>query len=104
MRFYFLPHSALTVDYQSAILSIEIEEGNKMARNRLKELAKDLVFVNDSLEKESVNELDITELKAHQNQIMDEIIKGGYSADLLVQYMKEYREVPVGEYNNWINS
>lgn len=75
-----------------------------MARNRLKELAKDLVFVNDSLEKESVNELDITELKAHQNQIMDEIIKGGYSADLLLQYMKEYREVPVGGFNEWINS
>lgn len=74
-----------------------------MAKNRLKELAKDLVFVNDNLE-ESINELDITELKSQQNQIMDELIRGGYSTDLLVQYMKEYQEVPVGGFNEWINS
>lgn len=74
-----------------------------MTKNRLKELAKDLVFINDNLE-ENINELDITELKSQQNQIMDELVKGGYSTDLLVQYMKEYREVPVGGFNEWVNS
>jgi hypothetical protein len=71
--------------------------------NELKKLAKEMVWVTDELEKETLNSFEREELRAEHGKITMEVVRKGYSADLFLQYMEEYRELKLGEYGKWIN-
>lgn len=72
--------------------------------NELKKLAKEMVWVQDGLKKETLTELDREELNVERERITNTMLAKGYSASLLVQYMEEYRELGLGDYQAWINS
>ncbi|WP_255302120.1 hypothetical protein [Bacillus thuringiensis] len=72
--------------------------------DELKKLAKEMVWVQDGLEKENLNEFEREEYKELAEEIRKKLLKNGYSVDLFVQYMEEYRNVLLGEYQQWINS
>ncbi|PGT90157.1 hypothetical protein COD17_09770 [Bacillus thuringiensis] len=63
-----------------------------------------MVWVQDGLEKENLNEFEREEYKELAEEIRKKLLKNGYSVDLFVQYMEEYRNVLLGEYQQWINS
>ncbi|WP_235190051.1 hypothetical protein [Bacillus gaemokensis] len=72
--------------------------------NKLKVLAKEMVWVNDELDKENLYEWDRDEFKKKADEIQMKVISGNYSIDLFIQYMNEYRNLSLGEYNEWIKS
>ncbi|HFK1543472.1 TPA: hypothetical protein ACGXM3_005294 [Bacillus cereus] len=72
--------------------------------NELKKLAKELVWMQDELEKESLREWERDEVEKKADDIRMKVVTGGYSVDLFVQYMEEYRNVSVADYKDWINS
>ncbi|MEK4605350.1 hypothetical protein MHH42_31350 [Bacillus sp. FSL L8-0099] len=72
--------------------------------NELKKLAKELVWMQDELEKDSLREWERDEVKKQADDIRMRVINEGHSVDLFVQYMEEYRNVSVVDYKDWINS
>lgn len=72
--------------------------------NELKKLAKELVWMQDELEKDSLREWERDEVKKQADDIRMRVINEGHSVDLFVQYMEEYRNVSVTDYKDWINS
>ncbi|EOO44221.1 hypothetical protein CN553_12715 [Bacillus cereus] len=72
--------------------------------NRLKQLAKELVWMQDELEKESLPEWERENVKKQADDIRMKVVSEGHSVDLFVQYMKEYKNVSVADYKDWINS
>ncbi|KEK23974.1 hypothetical protein BAGA_05665 [Bacillus gaemokensis] len=63
-----------------------------------------MVWVNDELDKENLYEWDRDEFKKKADEIQMKVISGNYSIDLFIQYMNEYRNLSLGEYNEWIKS
>lgn len=72
--------------------------------NELKKMAKELVWMQDELEKDSLHEWERDDVKKQADDIRMKVVTGGYSVDLFVQYMEEYRNVSVADYKDWINS
>lgn len=96
------------VAYNRPLTDKEISdhELNDMNRkpNRLKELAKDLVSIQDKLSKENLFEWDKDELGKEADRIRDKVLAEGHSVDSFVQYMREYKNVSFDGYREWINS
>lgn len=74
------------------------------SRNELKELAKEMVWVQDDLKKDNLNEYERDEYKEKAEEIRNKLLKNGYNVDLFLQYMEEYRNIRLGEYQQWVNS
>ncbi|MDX5884944.1 hypothetical protein [Bacillus cereus group sp. BfR-BA-00999] len=72
--------------------------------NELKKLAKELVWMQDELEKDSLCEWERDEVAKKADDIRMKVVTGGHNVDLFVQYMEEYRNVSVADYKDWINN
>lgn len=72
--------------------------------NELKKLAKEMVWVNDELKKETLTDFDREELNSEHERITKTMLAKGYSAESFVKYMEEYRELGLGEYQAWLDS
>lgn len=70
--------------------------------NELKKLAKDLVWTQDKLQEDRLNELERDELVKLADKIRMDVVLKGYSVDLFVQYMEEYPMLSIDEYMKWI--
>ncbi|WP_151035728.1 hypothetical protein [Bacillus wiedmannii] len=72
--------------------------------NELKKLAKEAVWYQDELDKERLHGWERESVKEQYDKHFMKVIKGGYSVELFIQYMNEYRNVSVADYKDWINS
>lgn len=70
--------------------------------NELKKMAKDLVWTQDKLKEDRLNELDRDELVKLADKIRMDVVLKGYSVDLFVRYMEEYPMLSIDEYMKWI--
>lgn len=71
-------------------------------RNELKDLARQFVGIQVDLTREDLPEWEREELKQYADEIQMTVVKKGYSGNLFVQYIREYPELTVEEYQNWI--
>ncbi|HHB2481370.1 TPA: hypothetical protein ACORDH_002821 [Bacillus cereus] len=88
---------------QKELIDYELNDMNKTT-NRLKELAKEMVWIQDEMGSGKLYELEEDELREHSDKIKKEILKDGHNIDLWIRYMDEYRHLSVADYNKWINS
>jgi hypothetical protein len=73
--------------------------------NRMKEIAKMFVWIEDSLDNEKIREWEEEELKEEANKLRMEIFNNPSlmnQLDYLDQYKREYRKVTIAEYQKWI--
>ncbi|PEM08493.1 hypothetical protein [Bacillus wiedmannii] len=71
-------------------------------QNELKVLARQFVGVQVDMMREDLPEWEREELKQYADEIQMTVVKKGYSSTLFVQYIREYPELTVEEYMNWI--
>jgi len=69
---------------------------------RIKEIARELVWVNDELNEGRLFGLEKDFMREKKKALEGEWIKTGISAEKLLIYMDEYRKLLFGEYNEWI--
>ncbi|WP_144466743.1 hypothetical protein [Bacillus nitratireducens] len=74
----------------------------KDERNPLKVLAKEAVWYQDELDKESLRGWERESVKEQYDKHFMKVIKGNYSVDLFIQYMNEYKTLSIPEYYEWI--
>ncbi|PGM50836.1 hypothetical protein [Bacillus thuringiensis] len=76
----------------------------KDERNPLKVLAKEAVWYQDTLDKELLSDEERDGLNGEYEALKMRVIKGGYSSDLFVQYMEEYKELTIPQFYEWIKN
>lgn len=70
--------------------------------NQLKQLAKEMVWLTSEYQKERLYEWEKEELADEMEGIRKKVLNGGYSVDLFVQYIHEYKQLKVGEGRKWM--
>lgn len=75
-----------------------------MAKNEAKVLAKRLFWASEGMNDPSKYGMEKEEYREEYQRLSVEIVQKGYSANLILGYIEEYKELLIGEHEAWINS
>lgn len=75
-----------------------------MAVNQAKQLAKELLWASEGMNDPKIYGMEKEGYRREYQRVTMAIVQSGYSADTVLGYMEEYKNLKLGEHGEWIES